>query len=317
MSNQPTVNGIPCNPGRVLGPGGHYIVEINKGDATLEQIEAIDWSNPTLENTGDSLPDSYGYEVTDVRYSYQYKKFQVHLKVKEEYLGDVVGYQAQIQELETSLATTEEEKAAAQAQAQAAEAEAATAQAQAQQATEDCLAAQQEAKTAQQMAASSQEQVGILAGKPLDDAAEARALRIAIESAVVSLDDDQASDVPSLFAPWAVGEAVEPGDRRYYAPTGRLYKVREGQGHTTQADWTPDKTPAMWTVVGDPDTAGTLEDPIPAARGMEYTYGLYYKDPEDSQTYLCQREGEEAGGKIVLQFLPHELVGQYFSAVSA
>ena len=92
MSNQPTVNGIPCNPGRVLGPGGHYIVENNKGDATLEQIEAIDWSNPTLENTGDSLPDSYGYEVTDVRYSYQYKKFQVHLKVKEEYLGDVVGY---------------------------------------------------------------------------------------------------------------------------------------------------------------------------------------------------------------------------------
>ena len=73
----------------------------------------------------------------------------------------------------------------------------------------------------------------------------------------------------------------------------------------------------MWTVVGDPDTAGTLEDPIPAARGMEYTYGLYYKDPEDEQTYLCQREGEEAGGKIVLQFLPHELVGQYFSAVSA
>ena len=156
-----------------------------------------------------------------------------------------------------------------------------------------------------------------MAGKPLDDAAEARVLRIAIESAVVSLDDDQASDVPSLFAPWAVGEAVEPGDRRYYAPTGWLYKVREGQGHTTQADWTPDKTPAMWTVVGDPDTAGTLEDPIPAARGMEYTYGLYYKDPEDEQTYLCQRAGEEAGGKIVLQFLPHELVGQYFSAVSA
>ena len=206
---------------------------------------------------------------------------------------------------------------AAQAQAQAAEAEAATAQAQAQQATEDCLAAQQEAQTAQQMAASSQEQVGILAGKSLDDAAEARVLRIAIEAAVVSLDDDQASDVPSLFAPWSIGEAVEPGDRRYYAPTGRLYKVREGQGHTTQADWTPDKTPAMWTVVGDPDTAGTLEDPIPAARGMEYTYGLYYKDPEDEQTYLCQREGEEAGGKIVLQFLPHELVGQYFSAVSA
>lgn len=142
---------------------------------------------------------------------------------------------------------------------------------------------------------------------------EARALRSVIETAVVSLDDETAATAPSLFAPWAAGEAVEPGDRRYYPPTERLYKVREGHGHTTQADWTPDKTPALWVVVGDPDTAGTQEDPIPAARGMEYTYGLYYLDPEDSKTYLCERTGESAGGKIILQYLPHELVGQYFS----
>ena len=96
-------------------------------------------------------------------------------------------------------------------------------------------------------------------------------------------------------------------------PTGLLYKVREGQGHTTQESWTPDLTPALWAVVGKPDEAGTLEDPITAARGMEYEYGLYYKDPEDSQTYLCKREGEAEGNKIVLQSLPHELVGQYFA----
>ena len=72
-------------------------------------------------------------------------------------------------------------------------------------------------------------------------------------------------------------------------------------------------TPALWAVDGDPSEAGTLEDPITAARGMEYEYGLYYKDPEDGKIYLCQREGEEAGGTIVLQYLPHELVGQYFS----
>lgn len=48
---------------------------------------------------------------------------------------------------------------------------------------------------------------------------------------------------------------------------------------------------------------------------MEYEYGIYYKDPEDGKTYLCTRTGEAAGGTVVLQYLPHELIGQYFEAV--
>ena len=91
-----------------------------------------------------------------------------------------------------------------------------------------------------------------------------------------------------------------------------MYKCR--QAHTSQADWTPDKTPNLWAVI-DAEHAGTQDDPIPAARGMEYTYGLYYKDPEDTKLYLCERTGEAAGGKITLQYLPHELVGNYFKAV--
>ena len=145
------------------------------------------------------------------------------------------------------------------------------------------------------------------------DLPTAYAMRAVIEESVASLDDETAVTVPSLFTPWTVGEAVEVGDRRYYAP--RLYKVV--QAHTTQADWTPDVTPALWAVVGDPSEAGTLEDPITAARGMEYEYGLYYFDPEDGKTYLCEREGEEPGGKIILQYLPHELIGQYFSAAES
>ena len=38
-----------------------------------------------------------------------------------------------------------------------------------------------------------------------------------------------------------------------------------------------------------------------------------YLDSEDGKTYKCERTGEAAGGKIVLQYLPHELVGQYFT----
>ena len=58
----------------------------------------------------------------------------------------------------------------------------------------------------------------------------------------------------------------------------------------------------------------TIDDPIPAARGMEYEYGKYYLDPEDGKTYLCKR-GDETGS-IVLYYLPHELIGQYFEEVT-
>lgn len=145
------------------------------------------------------------------------------------------------------------------------------------------------------------------------DMATAYTMRSVIEDSVTALDDETAATVPSLFTPWTVGEAVEVGDRRYYAH--RLYKVV--QAHTTQADWTPDKTPALWAVLGDPGEAGTIDDPITAARGMEYEYGKYYFDPEDSKTYLCERIGEAEGGKIILQYLPHELIGQYFSAAES
>ena len=40
-----------------------------------------------------------------------------------------------------------------------------------------------------------------------------------------------------------------------------------------------------------------------------------YTDPEDGKLYLCERTGEQPGGKVTLQFLPHELVELYFTEV--
>ena len=143
----------------------------------------------------------------------------------------------------------------------------------------------------------------------------AKKLRPIIETAMDKVDDNTALEAPQLCKIWKEGEYVKPGDRRYYAPTQKLYKVRDGQGHTTQADWTPDVTPALWAVVSK-GQSGTVDDPIDAARGMEYVYGLYYLDSEDGKLYLCQRIGEVAGGTVVLQYLPHELVGHYFVEVT-
>lgn len=146
--------------------------------------------------------------------------------------------------------------------------------------------------------------------------ARAAELRPMIEQASASFSDGEAAKSPELFPRWAdhIGETVKPGDRRSDMDESgvlHVYRVNKGQGHTTQENWPPHSTPAMWTII-NVDHAGTQDDPIPAARGMEYEYGLYYKDPEDTKLYKCERTGEQSGGKIVLQYLPHELVGQYF-----
>ena len=162
--------------------------------------------------------------------------------------------------------------------------------------------------------------VTALVGQSITPQRAAR-LRPVIEQASASLSDGEAAKSPELFPRWAdhIGETVKPGDRRSDMDESgvlHVYRVNKGQGHTTQENWPPHSTPAMWTII-NVDHAGTQDDPIPAARGMEYTYGLYYKDPEDTKLYKCERIGEAAGGKIVLQYLPHELVGNYFSEVAA
>ena len=137
--------------------------------------------------------------------------------------------------------------------------------------------------------------------------ARAAELRPMIEMAAMSLSDGEAATAVELFPKWAYPVSYIVGNR--VSDSGKLYKCQ--QAHTSQEGWKPSETPALWVVI-DVTHAGTKDDPIPASRGMEYEYGKYYIDSEDSNTYLCQRTGEAAGGKITLQYLPHELVGNYF-----
>lgn len=142
--------------------------------------------------------------------------------------------------------------------------------------------------------------------------ARAAELRPMIEAAAMSLPDSDAAKAVELFPAWAYPVSYIVSNR--VSDSGKLYKCRKA--HTSQERWNPAATPDLWVVI-DVTHAGTQADPIPASRGMEYEYGKYYFDSEDGKTYLCERTGEAAGGKIVLQYLPHELVGNYFKAVSA
>ena len=75
--------------------------------------------------------------------------------------------------------------------------------------------------------------------------AKAKQLRQLIEQLAVTLDDETALTGVELFPPWSVGKSYATGDRVQYE--GTLYKCV--QAHTSQADWTPHATPALWTAV--------------------------------------------------------------------
>ena len=147
---------------------------------------------------------------------------------------------------------------------------------------------------------------------------EVTAMLIRQQVNTLEVDDSTALRMISYYPEWKSNKAytAENGCPVGYKVTqgGKLYKLR--QEHTSQDNWAPDATgtESLWTRI-DETHDGTRYDPVPAARGMEYVYGLYYLDSEDGKLYLCQRTGEAAGGTVVLQYLPHELVGNYFAEV--
>ena len=73
----------------------------------------------------------------------------------------------------------------------------------------------------------------------------ARKLREMIVKASTSLPDEDALEAVELFPAWEAGTAYLVGERIRYNST--LYRCE--QAHTSQSDWTPDATPALWTVV--------------------------------------------------------------------
>lgn len=81
---------------------------------------------------------------------------------------------------------------------------------------------------------------------------QAEAIREAMDVAGALLDEDMALECVRLYRSWEIGKAYQVGEYLTYGQNGvgdpQLYKVV--QAHTSQADWTPDKTPALYDVIG-------------------------------------------------------------------
>lgn len=114
--------------------------------------------------------------------------------------------------------------------------------------------------------------------------AKARQLRAMMVKASASLDDTDALEAVELFESWAVG--VDYAANQRIRCGDKLYRVV--QAHTSQSDWTPDVTPALYAEVVADAEAGTLDNPIPYSGNMALENGLYYT--QDGVIYRCIRD---------------------------
>lgn len=113
-------------------------------------------------------------------------------------------------------------------------------------------------------------------------------LRAMIEKASTSLPDEDALDAVELFPMWAVGVDYTEGKR--VRDGVELFKCK--QPHTSQSDWRPSITPALWQKVEKPGQGDTPDNPIPWSWGLEIYKNKYYI--ENDIIYIGIRNSDTA-----------------------
>ena len=107
---------------------------------------------------------------------------------------------------------------------------------------------------------------------------KAKQLRQLIEQLAVTLDDETALTGVELFPTWVVGKAYAVGDRAQY--NGTLYKCI--QAHTSQSDWMPSATPALWKTVSLDEYPEWVQP-----TGAHDAYNIGDKVTYNGQHYVC------------------------------
>lgn len=111
-------------------------------------------------------------------------------------------------------------------------------------------------------------------------------LRAMIEKASISLTDNDALEAVELFKKWKADTAYSVEERVRYG--GKLYRVV--QSHTSQADWTPDATPALFTEVSPPGVIPVWKQPAGAQDAYNIGDRVHYPDV-DSPIYESVIDG--------------------------
>ena len=107
-------------------------------------------------------------------------------------------------------------------------------------------------------------------------------LRAMIERAAISLPDEDALEAVELFPLWRDATAYALNDRIRYGD--KLYKCV--QAHTSQADWTPDATPALWAEVAKPGEIPVWKQPTGAQDAYRIGDKVWFPE-RDTTVYVC------------------------------
>ena len=101
-------------------------------------------------------------------------------------------------------------------------------------------------------------------------------LRDMIRKASASLEDGDALEAKELFEPWQPDTSYTVDQRLRYGD--KLYRVV--QGHTSQADWMPDATPALYTEVAKPGKIPVWRQPSGAQDAYNTGDKVHYPDAD-------------------------------------
>lgn len=101
-------------------------------------------------------------------------------------------------------------------------------------------------------------------------------IREMMHKAAVSLSDTDALTAVELFPAWQADTLYRADERLRYGD--KLYRVV--QDHTSQADWTPDLTPALYTEVAEPGTIPVWRQPTGAQDAYMMGDKVRYPDEE-------------------------------------
>lgn len=110
-------------------------------------------------------------------------------------------------------------------------------------------------------------------------------MRENINTSAETLSDEQALDTPELLPNWKTGTYYEIGVRVRYPDSEseinwKLYKCV--QSHTSQSDWTPNVTPALWTEVAEPGEIPVWKQPTGAQDAYMTGDKVYYPAKNDA-----------------------------------
>ena len=110
-------------------------------------------------------------------------------------------------------------------------------------------------------------------------------LRAMMHKAAVSLPDEDALEAVELFPAWKTDTAYSADERIRYDE--KLYRCV--QAHTSQSNWIPPDTPALWTEVAKPGEIPVWRQPTGAQDAYMKGDRVWYPE-RDTDVWLCTED---------------------------